>query len=90
MPTQKFTLYTAPVEDIIRAYGVQSMIYADDTQSYSIMESADRPAQLMKVEDCVRGVKTWSVGNRLLHLSSHFLRQLNPIASSQSTWFVGR
>ena len=55
-----------------------------------IMESADRPAQLTKIEDCVRGVKAWTDENRLLlndskteviHFSSHFLRQLNPSAS---------
>ena len=86
----EFTLYTAPVEDIMQSHGVQSMIYADDTQLYLIMESSDRASQVSKLEDCVREVKAWTIANKLLlndtktevvHLTSRFLRQLNPIAS---------
>ncbi len=85
-----FTLYTSPVEDIVQSHGVQSMFYADDSQLYLIMESSDRAAQLAKVEDCVREVKAWTVSNKLLlndtkteviHITSRFLRQLDPIAS---------
>ena len=78
------------MEDIIQSHGVLSMIYADDTQLYLVMESSDRATQLTKLEDCVRDVKAWTVANKLLlndtktevvHLTSRFLRQLNPIAS---------
>ena len=66
------------------------MIYADDNQIYLIMEPSDREAQLTKIEDCVRDVKAWTVANRLLlndtkteilHFTSRFLRQQDPIAS---------
>ena len=86
----EFTLYTAPVEDIVRSHGVHNMIYADDNQIYLIMEPSDREAQLTKIEDCVRDVKAWTVANRLLlndtkteilHFTSRFLRQQDPIAS---------
>ena len=57
----EFTLYTAPVEDIMQSHGVQSMIYADDTQLYLIMELSDRASQVSKLEDCVREVKAWTI-----------------------------
>ena len=34
-----FTLYTAPLEDIIEAHGFGRMIYADDTQVYVILKN---------------------------------------------------
>ena len=33
-----FTLYTAPLEDIIEAHGLGRMIYADDTQVYVVLK----------------------------------------------------
>ena len=32
-----FSLYVAPIEDIITAHGLQSMIFADDMQMYLVM-----------------------------------------------------
>ena len=81
----EFTLYTAPVENIMQSHGVQSMIYVDDNQLYFIMESSDRASQVSKLEDCVREVKAWTIANKLflndtktevVHLTSRFLRQL--------------
>ena len=34
-----FTLYTAPLEDIIEAHGFGRMIYADETQVYVILKN---------------------------------------------------
>ena len=37
-----FTLYSAPIYDIIKAHGLSSTIYADDTQIYLTFPSAER------------------------------------------------
>lgn len=77
-----FTVYAAPLEDVIRSYGVEVMIYADDTQLYLVLDpTSDNP--LKRLEDCIRGVKAWTTENKLLlndsktevlHLSSRFVR----------------
>ncbi len=37
-----FTLYSAPLQDIISAHGVDVMFYADDTELYHIFDPVDR------------------------------------------------
>ncbi|XP_072041338.1 uncharacterized protein [Amphiura filiformis] len=51
-----FTVYAAPLEDLIRSYGVETMIYADDTQLYLVLDPSSDD-QHQRLEDCVRGVK---------------------------------
>ena len=45
-----FTLYTAPLEDVIASHGVKTMIYADDTQLYLTLRPSDRSEQLQRLE----------------------------------------
>ena len=84
-----FTVYAAPLEDLARSYGVKTMIYADDTQLYLVLDSRS-DGKLQRLEDCVRGVKTWTAENRLLlndsktevlHLTSRFIRNPTPIST---------
>ncbi|XP_072039609.1 uncharacterized protein [Amphiura filiformis] len=84
-----FTVYAAPLEDLIRSYGVETMISRDDTQLYLVLDPSS-DGQLQRLEDCVRGVKAWSAENRLLlndsktevlHLSSRFSRNPTPIST---------
>ena len=51
-----FTVYAVPLEDLVGSYGVETMIYADDTPLYLVLDSG-RDGQLQGLENCVRGVK---------------------------------
>ena len=85
-----FTIYASPLKRIIRSFGVDCMIYADDTQLYLLLDSTNRDSQLQKHETCIRGIKAWTAENKLLlndaktevlHILSRFLKELNPIPS---------
>lgn len=77
-----FTMYTAPLGDIIASHGLNYMIYADDTQLYMILDRSKRSDDLSRLEKCVTDVKTWAVTNKLMlndsktevvHMSSRFV-----------------
>ena len=77
-----FTLYTAPLEDIIEAHGFGRMIYADDTQVYVILKNdSDCTSIITKLERCINDIKAWSSANDLklnedktevIHVTSRF------------------
>ena len=89
-----FTMYTAPLEDIIHAHGLGRMIYADDTQVYFVLDDDSDRALLTcipKIERCVDDIKCWSTANDLklngdktevLHITSCF-RNSSPLPSVQ-------
>jgi len=65
---QGFTLYTAPVGDIIRAHDVSFHAYADDIQLFAefnpkIMGDCERV--LAKLTSCVARINEWMVDNKL-------------------------
>lgn len=79
---QIFTMYTAPLEKIIKAHEVEGMFYADDSQLYVTFDAANRSVNLKKLEDCVKDIKAWTVENKLslndektevLHICSRFV-----------------
>ena len=85
-----FTIYASPLESVIKSFGVDCMIYADDTQLYLLLDPSTRDTQLHRLEECIRGVKSWTAENKLLlndaktevlHISSRFIRAPNPITS---------
>ena len=52
-----FSLFFAPVEDVIKAHGLDCMMYADDSQLYIVINPcSDRSAFLSKIELCVSDV----------------------------------
>ena len=77
-----FSLFFAPLENVILAHDLNVMTYADDTQLYvSIGSIEDRPAELSKLELCVKDILVWCTSNGLacnpdkteiVHLSSRF------------------
>ena len=78
-----FTMYTAPLGDIITSHGLNHMIYADDTQLYLILDPSKRSEGLSRLERCVQDVKSWAVSNKLMlndskteviHTSSRFAK----------------
>ena len=60
-----FPMYTSPLEKIIETYGVERMIYADDTQVYAVLTESDREAVIDNLEHCIFNIKEWSTQNYL-------------------------
>ena len=86
-----FTMYTAPLEDIINAHGLGRMIYADDTQVFIILDEAERSSLIPNLENCISDIKLWSTANDLklnddktevLHITSRF-RNPSPLPGVQ-------
>lgn len=76
-----FALYSAPLQDIIKAHGVDVMFYADDTQLYLIFDPANRDHAIRVMERCIAAVKAWALENKLvlndaktelIHMNSRF------------------
>ena len=54
-----FSLFFAPVEDVIKAHCLDCMMYADDSQLYIVINPrSDRSAFLSKIEPCVSDIFT--------------------------------
>ena len=62
-----YVLYTAPVADIIRRYGLGFHFYADGTKLYLAFEQSipDQLVSLAYIEHCVKEIDTWILCNRL-------------------------
>ena len=61
-----FTMYSAPIEDIVSASGIQCMTCADDIQLHISMKSSDRDSDgIAKLEQCLGNIKSWTVHNKL-------------------------
>lgn len=79
-----FSLFFAPLEDVILKHGFDVMIYADDTQLYIKIKSFDnRSNSLEKFEQCINDVLIWCTLNGLvcnpgktdiIHLFSKFMK----------------
>ena len=84
-----FTLFSAPLQDIIACHGLQSIVYADDTQIYTTFHPEDCDTAVQKIEACVADVRSWCHENglvlndgktELMHFSSKFIKsQSNPV-----------
>ncbi|XP_070554665.1 uncharacterized protein [Ptychodera flava] len=58
-----FSLYTAPLEDIIEKHGLESMFYADDSQLYITCSRVSTPTA--KIENCIEEIRQWMSANLL-------------------------
>ena len=63
-----FTIYTLPLGDIARTYGLRVHIYADDTQLYISFSPLDPNSLQSKIGDiqaCFQEIKKWMTANLL-------------------------
>ena len=60
-----FTLYMLPLGKIIRKHNIDFHCYADDTQLYLSMKP-DGTDQLIKLQACLKDIKSWMTRNYLL------------------------
>ena len=60
-----FSLYYCALEDVTRAHGIDTMIYADDCQLYIIIKRSNRCVSLDQLELCTDDVLRWNTQNGL-------------------------
>ena len=77
-----FILFSAPLQDIIAAHGIQCTVYADDTQLLITFPPEDRELAARKMEACIADIRAWCQQNmlvlndsktELVHFSSKFI-----------------
>ena len=60
-----FSLYIAPLEDIISAHGLDAMMHDDDTQLYIFMHKGNHVAALENFSLCLDDIMSWNLCNML-------------------------
>ena len=60
-----FTLYTAPVGQLITSCEVMHQQYADDTQIYIALSAPDHHSSILKLEQCLSQLHHWFSANGL-------------------------
>ena len=60
-----FLIYILPLGHIIRKYGFELHIYADDTQLYLALKPASYTQSITEVESCLVDIHTWMSANFL-------------------------
>jgi hypothetical protein len=60
-----FSCYTSPISNISSAFGTDLQQYADDTQIYIDLSSANMASQLRALENCLASLNVWFSQNGL-------------------------
>ena len=61
-----FTLYIAPLQDVIRSHGLDSMFYADDAQINIAIDDPKHSVDSVEVlRGCINDVFAWNTKNTL-------------------------
>jgi len=77
-----FSYYSVMIEDIIKAHGLECMVYADDSQIYCCFDNKDIAISMSRIESCTRDIRSCMIKNNLmindsktevLHLTSRFV-----------------
>ena len=60
-----YSMYTAPIADVIKRHGMGFHFYADDTQLYMSFNPVDVLKSKSLIERCIQDVQQWMVVNKL-------------------------
>ena len=60
-----FTLYTTPLSSLIHSHKLDHHLYADDTQVYISLSTADTDLSLKQLGDCLSDISGWMTNNKL-------------------------
>ena len=60
-----YLMYTAPLAKVIRSYGLDYHLYADDIQLYFAFKLVDVDATKSRVENCISAICRWMDPNEL-------------------------
>lgn len=60
-----FILYLGPLEDIIKSYGLDCMLYADDSDLYIAVNPSCRHSAIENLEHCISDIQTFFIDNKL-------------------------
>lgn len=84
-----FTLYLAPLQDVILTHDLNCMFYSDDTQIYIAIKDPEHSVDSVEIlQACVNDVFAWNTQNMLksnpgkteiLHFTSRFKKQLSSL-----------
>ena len=55
-----FTLYIAPLQEVIARHNLNSLFYADDTQFYIAIDPANQAPSLTAIQTCIEDVMRWN------------------------------
>ena len=60
-----FTLYIAPLQDVIACHNLNSLFYANDTQLCIAIDPANQAPSLTALQTCIENVMRWNTQNML-------------------------
>ena len=86
-----YSLYTKPLGALLRTHQMHFMIYADDTQLYSIIEpKSDWPDTASRIERCLIDISNWMSSNclKLNHDKSEFIIFSRKNDPSSQSWQI--
>ena len=61
-----FNLYISPIEDIVHAHALSTLLYADDVQLYFSLSTSNIDEPILLLESCLSDLNVWFSENKLV------------------------